>query len=166
MSTGTGIRIAQVLGIAGSTLLSGSILSLSIISTPALLTPSSFSSPTHVAIQWKALYTRGARTMPPLAVFASSAYFYLAFKLFKYSRGLTQMYAAAGALTLGIVPYTLMVMVKTNDALSAKAVDEPVEQKESNGEVDELLERWTSMNLVRGLIPLTGSMVALYATLF
>ncbi|KAL0565520.1 hypothetical protein V5O48_016505 [Marasmius crinis-equi] len=158
MSTGTGIRIAQALGIAGSTLLSA----------PALLTPSSFYSSTQAAIQWKDLYTRGARTMPPLAVCASSAYFYLAYKLHKYSRGLTQMYATAGILTLGIVPYTLLVMVKTNDELSSKAVDAPTEKSEvaKGSEVNELVERWSAMNLVRGLIPLTGSIVAIYATLF
>ncbi|KAL0565521.1 hypothetical protein V5O48_016506 [Marasmius crinis-equi] len=168
MSTGIGIRIAQALGIAGSAWLSGSISSLSIISAPALLAPSSLASPTHATIQWKALYNTGKNTMPPVAVAASAAYFYLAFTLHKASLELTKLYATAGVLTLGIVPYTILIMSGTNAAIGRKAVDGLALQKETttSGELKVLVGRWINMNLARGLLPLAGTAFAAYAAFF
>ncbi|KAF9254833.1 DUF1772-domain-containing protein, partial [Marasmius fiardii PR-910] len=162
------IRIAQAIGIAGSAFLSGSMISTSIISAPALLTPSALYSSTHLALQWRNMYSRGVRMGPPLTVFVSSAYLFLAFIFSKRSntRCLSQLYAAAGALTLGVIPYTLFVMKPTNDALALKAIDGPEGESTSRiGETEEMVENWIKMNLFRGFIALGGSAVGLYATL-
>ncbi|KAJ8076302.1 hypothetical protein PM082_000722 [Marasmius tenuissimus] len=163
-----GPRTAQALAIAGSAFLSGSIISISTVSAPALIVPGAFYFPNQVAQQWKALYTRGASTMPPLAILSSSAYFYLAYKLSNWSTGMTRKYIVAGLLTIGIVPYTLLVMAKTNEKLSAKAVDVPTEKSEvaDGPEVKDLVESWTTMNFVRGVLPLAGTIFGLHATFF
>ncbi|KAG7091763.1 hypothetical protein E1B28_008165 [Marasmius oreades] len=175
MSSGTGIRIAQALGISGSAFVAGSIISISVISAPVLLTPTSFFSTAHAALQWKHLYTRGATLMPPLALVASLAHFYLAWKahtlesVISSSRSLTRLYMTAGALTIGIVPWTLLVMAPTNDALIRKAVDSPTEAAVASSktyETEDLMEKWITLNFVRGLFPLAGTVAALYATLF
>ena len=106
--------------------------------------------------------------MPTLVVLTSSAYFYLAYKLSNWSTGLTRKYIAAGLFTLGIVPYTLMVMAKTNEQLSAKAVDVPTEKSEiaDGPEVKELVNSWIKMNFVRGMLPLLGTVFGLHATFY
>ncbi|KAF9254735.1 DUF1772-domain-containing protein [Marasmius fiardii PR-910] len=173
MSTGTGIRIAQAIGISGSAFISGSIISISTISAPVLLTPTSFFSPTHAAIQWKNLYTRGASLMPPLSLITSLAHFYLAWKVYAVesrlasSNSLTKLYVLAGALTIGIVPWTVFAMKPTNEALIRKAVDSPAESALARtNETEKLVEKWITLNLVRGVIPLAGTVAAVYATLF
>ncbi|KAL0565779.1 hypothetical protein V5O48_016244 [Marasmius crinis-equi] len=106
--------------------------------------------------------------MPTLAAIASSAYFYLAYRFSEYSHSLTRKYVVAGLLTLGILPYARLVMAGTNDELIDKAVSVPTERKNvaDEGAVRELIERWSTMNLVRGLLPLTGTLMALNATFF
>ncbi|KAG7091821.1 hypothetical protein E1B28_008224 [Marasmius oreades] len=168
MLTGKGIRMVQALGIASSAFLSGTMISTSIIAAPALLTPSMFYSSNHLALQWRNLYMRGSRVGPPITLLASSAYLFIAYTLFGNSnaRSLAQLYAIAGALTFGVVPYTMFAMKPTNDTLILKAIDGPVQEPLSKtGETEDLVERWITKNLIRGLIALGGTAVGLYATL-
>ncbi|KAK7037677.1 hypothetical protein VNI00_010902 [Paramarasmius palmivorus] len=165
---GSGIRIAQAVGIAGSAFVSGAILSISWISTPVLLQPSPYSSSHHAAIQWDALYKRGAKTMPPLALIASSSYFFLSWNLRRNER-LLQLYGAAGLLTIGIVPWTLAMMMDTNKRLQAKA--EPGEKVADivavkDNETEELITKWSLLNAARGAFPLVGTVVGLIALLW
>lgn len=68
-------------------------------------------------------------------------------------------YAVGGALTLAIVPFTLGVMMPTNNALLAVAEG----KKDVNlAEVRELLGRWQLLNHVRGLFPLAAAAVLLW----
>ncbi|KAJ0162697.1 hypothetical protein CTA2_4162 [Colletotrichum tanaceti] len=65
-------------------------------------------------------------------------------------------YAAAGALSLAILPFTLTVMSSTNNALLAGA------QGASTlglSETTELLMRWRTLNAVRGFISLATAAV-------
>lgn len=60
---------------------------------------------------------------------------------------------AAAAFTVGIVPYTLIRMSGTNNALLQRAQS----TEASSQEVSNLTERWSRLNFVRSLLPLAGA---------
>ncbi|KAF5358661.1 hypothetical protein D9758_007729 [Tetrapyrgos nigripes] len=162
MSTGpSGIRVAQVLGIAGSAFVSGSIFSISFISFPSLLT-----SPNHLAAQWANLYARGATLMPPLSILSSSAFAYSAYFLYKNPTGFglsestsltkAKLYIFAALLTVGIVPYTRGMMLPTNNKLKARKDGLDLAYTD---ETLELAVKWNMMNAGRGLLPFLGAVV-------
>lgn len=97
-------------------------------------------------------------------------------------RGKSCAYVVASVATMGIVPFTLIAMRRVNNKLAAhatrddKAVAEGREaMKMSEAELarreredDEalgLLRRWESLNFLRGIFPLVGAGVAVYAAL-
>jgi membrane protein YqaA with SNARE-associated domain len=65
-------------------------------------------------------------------------------------------------LVLGIVPFTLGVMMGTNRSLQAK-VGAKDEVETTRTEVESLLERWGVLNALRGGLPLVGAVVAVVA---
>ncbi|KAK7040909.1 hypothetical protein VNI00_009505 [Paramarasmius palmivorus] len=162
-AAGTGVRIAQAVGILGSAFISGGILSLSWISVPVVLRPTPYHSSHYAAIQWADLYHRGAMTMPALAFLACSAYFFLS-----WNNGGNQLYATAGLLTIGIVPWTFATMMGTIGKLEAKIklgekAKETVAAKDY--ETEDLIKKWSLLNAVRGGFPLAGAVVGLFALL-
>jgi len=94
--------------------------------------------------------------------------------------GTSNLYILAAALALSLVPYTVVVMMPTNQRLLARAAqadDEaatPVEKEREmattesgeDAEVRGLLGKWSRMNVVRGCLPLAATVVGLFATLF
>lgn len=73
-----------------------------------------------------------------------------------------RLFWVAAALTVGIVPYTLILMKSTNDKLhrfAKKAEKEELSTYEI-GESEQLLKRWGTLNAVRSLLPLTGAILA------
>jgi len=201
-TTSNVIRTVQAIGITSSAVLSGGILSFSVVLIPTLALPAhptkreSDSSdqpgtPTsHLARQWRHSFNTGKHIAPPIALLSSTAYAYLAY-LFRRATPVQEpelrtsnLYILAAALALSLVPYTLVVMMPTNQRLlvrAAQADDEaatPVEKErdmattgvpakaEEDAEVCGLLEKWSRMNVVRGCLPLAATVVGLFATLF
>lgn len=78
-----------------------------------------------------------------------------------YSR--SGLYIAAAALTVGIVPYTLVFMTGTNNALLKKAKAEST--SDADKEVSGLIKQWNSLNLGRSVFPLAGAICAIVATI-
>jgi len=77
-------------------------------------------------------------------------------------------------LTIGIVPYTLIAMVPTNNKLMRKAEDtrdlsaeEMIAENEDPREksAKELVDLWATHNLARGMFPLAGAILGLWTTL-
>lgn len=84
------------------------------------------------------MYDTGKKTVPPLAILSSTAFFYLARKahvapaLFDgivdglslashgVQRGRVGAYTLAGILSIGIIPYTFAVLLPTNKRLLRK----------------------------------------------
>ncbi|KAL2147220.1 hypothetical protein VTI28DRAFT_175 [Corynascus sepedonium] len=112
----THVRLTQATALLLGTLCAGANLAISFFLVPRLL-----ESPTPVMLrQWSRSYHRGAATIPVGAGVAAAAYFYLGF--WGPGRGAASLsraraYLAAGALTIGIVPYTLLAMARTNGEL-------------------------------------------------
>ncbi|THU85091.1 DUF1772-domain-containing protein [Dendrothele bispora CBS 962.96] len=156
----SGVRIVQALGIAGSAFVSGSILSISFITTPALL-----DYPSQLASQWSDVYTRGSRIMPPLALLSSSMLAYSSYALSNHGVDATKpkLYALAALLTIGIVPYTFGVMWNTNNKLKARNDEIGVMDKAYVQETAELAKKWNWLNAGRGALPLMGSLVGIVA---
>lgn len=112
---------------------------------------------------WEALYVRGRAQMPRFAALSLLGYSYLAYD--RYARGERWgPFALAGALTIGIVPFTLLVMMPTNNALLGVASGTGG-QVLSEDAVRSLLLRWKNLNLMRSMFPLAGSLLGLWALL-
>ena len=108
------LRAIQTLGITSTLVLSGASISLSSFVIPRIL-----EAPTVLCLkQWDAMFTQGKKTIPPAAVLTSGTWFYLAWNSFKTAGvlgesavGKMRMYALAGALCAGILPYTIVFLV-------------------------------------------------------
>jgi hypothetical protein len=137
---------------------------------PLLLAPNSL-----VALQWKKLYDRGSKAAPPFAAASALAFSFLSYKFYgTLNHPKAELYALSALLTIGIVPYTLIAMVPTNNKLMRKAEDaralsaeamiaESEDPREKSAK--ELLDLWATHNLARGMFPLAGAILGLWTTL-
>lgn len=114
------------------------------------------------------MFENGKTQNPPIAAAVAASFFYLAWSvrsgapLFRptaYSR--SGLFSAAAVLTIGIVPYTMLAMSSTNNALLEKASSTP---EISDTETSRLIEKWTTLNTVRGYLPLAGAVIGLMAS--
>ena len=119
-----------------------------------------------LAQQWKYTFEAGKSQNPPIAAVTAATFSYLAWTAGHGPRNRARLYGVAAALTIAIVPWTLLAMSPTNSRLSAKAEEAWTRKgKEDDGEVGELLKRWTTLNGVRSFFPLVGGVVGLVAVL-
>jgi hypothetical protein len=79
-----------------------------------------------------------------------------------------QIYSAAALLAIGMVPYTMIFMLPTNNKLMAKA-EQAAGAKGAvaadDKEVIELLGKWSILSGIRSLVPLLGGVVSMAANL-
>jgi hypothetical protein len=99
--------------------------------------------------------------MPKFAVTTTAAYLYAAYTAQNQGRSWKGL-AAGAALTVSIVPFTILFMKSTNELL-VKAAAGTLEA--SQEDVAKLIGRWGVLNLVRSLLPLAGA-AAGFSTLF
>ncbi|RKK75243.1 hypothetical protein BFJ69_g7833 [Fusarium oxysporum] len=158
------IRAAQAIGVTGAIWLSGNISAASMQGVPAVkdINGKKDLSVPALASVWRGIYERGKTQNPPIALISASAFSYSAWTLGKSVRpnGFSLCVSAA-ILTAGIVPWTLIMMLGTNNQLIAKAAGSP--STTSSQELDELLSRWTSYNNIRAIFPLIGGVLGLMA---
>lgn len=188
------IRVAQTVGITASafcsggqhsseagrgslpsrialTELAGSILALSFFSVPTwLIAPSPL-----LVRQWQACFNRGKIINPAIAIVSIISYAYLSYRLYGTLNHLkAEIYGLSALSTFGIWPYTIFGMMPTNRKLfkkhdEMKGLDigeKATEVGLAKGEsAKELVDRWGMLNLGRGLFPLVGAVLGLWATL-
>ncbi|KAL3429253.1 hypothetical protein BDV09DRAFT_203143 [Aspergillus tetrazonus] len=170
----TPIRLAQAVGLTGAAYLAGNIFAYSFATIPALeSSQNKHGAPAALlAKQWSELYARGKAQNPPIAAATAAAFAYLAWSVHSGRSAALQvlapanasyLYSAAAALTVGIVPWTLFAMTKTNDALHERAKEVFVVTEKTADEVKELLAKWKVLNAIRGLLPLVGGLVGFLA---
>lgn len=135
------------------------MFSLSIIMIPVLLETNSTAD--GLVRQWKRLYHYGHICMPTMAVSVTGLYGFAAARCFSSGSANWKSNAAAGALTIGIVPFTLLVMAPTNDALFATRAPilSPAHALENLAEVQRLIMKWVWLHAVRSVFPLVGAVV-------
>ncbi|KAJ6108087.1 DUF1772-domain-containing protein [Penicillium sp. IBT 18751x] len=165
-----GFRLAQAIGLTGAAWLAGNISALSSISTPALVKsyregniPSS-----TIAKQWRGLYELGKAQNPPIAAAVTLSFGYLAWcvrpgsPLFRQTpMSRTALFSTAAILTVGIIPFTVIFMSSTNDALIRKA---SVTSEAFEEDTIESVMTWTTLNQLRGFLPLAGACCGLVAS--
>ncbi|PYI35345.1 DUF1772-domain-containing protein [Aspergillus indologenus CBS 114.80] len=167
-----GYRLAQAIGFSGAAWLSGNIAALSLIAVPAVVeTQKDTTLPSSVVVKlWWGFYEKGKTQNPPIAAATASAFLYLAwsvraggplFRSAAYNRA--GLYTAAAVLTLGIVPYTILTMRPTNNALIALAQSLKDLTAADETRSRDLLAKWTLLNGIRGLLPLAGAMLGMVA---
>ncbi|KAK0127374.1 hypothetical protein ONS96_006923 [Cadophora gregata f. sp. sojae] len=189
-TTWTSIRIAQVIGLGGAAWLSGNIASLSLITIPTLLNSHAQSqsqsqsspSPTNrpltphtLAQQWRQTYELGKSQNRPISLIIASSFAFLAYKSRSLAsaspRNVVVLYGIAAVLTMGIAPFTALVMSGTNEKLIGLSDGKGKGPSEKDGvdvegkEVRGLLEGWGRLNGVRSLLPLFGGVVGVIAAL-
>ncbi|KAF7561944.1 hypothetical protein G7046_g2192 [Stylonectria norvegica] len=140
--------VAIATGVVGSAWVSGGMASLSLFAIPAAL-----ASPETAARAWGVIFNRGIAVLPPLAVASAVGYLYAAYRT-RQDGGIWKGFAVAAALTVGIVPYTMIFLNGINyvllDFLKGTKVLE-------QGDVLRLVGRWGVLNLGRCLFPLAGA---------
>ena len=132
------------------------------------------------------MYDHGSVQNPPIAAVVAGSFYYLTWQVRSkpavYERLVGSndqwFYCGAAFLTLGIVPWTLVAMLKTNAALETIAGgdatittkdettgEDDVVHTVSDDEFDGLVRRWQVLNAIRGVFPLVGGLWAVYAAL-
>lgn len=130
---------------------------LSILAIPGLLAPTTPLPAQALAQQWASIYNNGKVLGPQTAVLSLLGYGYLLYT----SRNDTtrwRKFAGAAALSIAIVPFTVLVMDGTNQALLRVASEGGVGEEM----VRVLLVRWKGFNLVRALLPFAGAVIGLW----
>ncbi|KAL4770016.1 hypothetical protein BDW60DRAFT_218354 [Aspergillus nidulans var. acristatus] len=132
----------QAIGVTGAAWLPGNIALFSMNVVPSLLrSPTETNLPmTTLAKQWREIYETGKHQNPPVAAITAASF--VLSRPAPYIRA--GFYASAALLTLGIVPFTLVAMSSTNNALIAD---------------------WVVLNRVRSLLPLLGSLTGIAVAL-
>ncbi|KAK7920575.1 hypothetical protein PG985_008597 [Apiospora marii] len=160
----TPLNLAALACIASGSCAFGIGLSASLLTMPALIRPD---VPQDALVhQWHSLYRRGAAMMPALAGATTLGYWTVAYNQYSASSPSAEWrgFAAAGALVLAIVPFTLAAMMPTIRALEASMGGAQGEKAKtmSRGTAEALLRKWTRLNVWRSLIPLVGTACAVW----
>jgi len=140
------------------------------------LVPSLLLAPSPIlARQWQESFDRDKVINPAIALVSAVSYFWLSWRLYGgLNHPKAEMYALSAICALGIAPYTTFIMMPTNRKLftkydemkglsvQEKATDVGLARGEST---KERVDRWGALNLVRGMFPLVGAVLGLWATL-
>ncbi|CAI7574291.1 unnamed protein product [Penicillium manginii] len=156
---------------------------LSAVAIPALSLPPRHPLPAtpvaHLSRQWLDVYDRGKEIFLSIAIVASTANAYLAWRLRdvlvseEVGWSWSCLYFTAVGTTLGIIPWTLIAMEKVNGLLKAHAVRDDASTAEGSGgmvvsekeknmrakqdeQVPGLMQDWAWLNLCRAVFPLVG----------
>lgn len=151
MDAPTLLRTTSILGISTSLFMSGIHFSASHLTLPLLY---------HLPVETSSsvfaeYYHSGARTVVPLSI-VSSIFTGVAAYLDPQKR---VGYAVAAAATFATLPFTTLVIMSVNKRLLAIAGDQTVREKAADGEVEMLLRRWTTLNMVRAVMGGVGGML-------
>lgn len=97
--------------------------------------------------------------MPPAAGAIAASYLGAAY----YSAPLGEWrgFAAAAALTVGIVPFTLLLIMPTVRALEGMLGDGR-DGKEADAEARAVMQSWSRWNFARAMLPLVGTGFAVW----
>lgn len=141
----TGLNVASALGLTICGAFVGGNLVLSYIAVPTLLLPSQPSalpapansvyglSPTatsgprpatkaaHLAHQWQNIYDIGSKIGPFSALLGSGSFLYASRQLHSSAKLQRRLFVTAAGLVVSIVPFTFLVMSRTNSELQRRA---------------------------------------------
>lgn len=141
-------------------------MSLSVIVIPVFLDTDT--EPTQLIRHWARLYRYGGFYMPALSVAVTGLYGYSALRKRTSNRKQWLIYAAAGATTITMVLFTLLMMAPTNNILlrmEALASASATASAVGLSTVQDLVVRWAWLHVVRSVFPLVGAILGLVGIL-
>lgn len=156
-------RVLQTIGLTTTAFLAGTSASFSLYAVPRIL-----ESPTPILLkQFKHMYAAGHDSLPAGTVVAATSLLYLAYDSRAAGTTAWRGYVTAAVLALGIVPYTLAVMMGTNNVLLGKAEEEEEEEKveAQAASVKQLVDQWAMMNLGRSVLLASAAVTATWTAL-
>jgi noranthrone monooxygenase len=117
-------------------------------------------SPSLAAKQWAKSYHRGHAAGLTVSLFGAGAFSWLALQSQDW------LYWGAAALEVGIIPWTLLFMAKTNNGLFevVNADSKTSTAQDAKGLIS-LLNKWSNLNTIRSMFPFAGGILALVASL-
>lgn len=117
--------------------------------------PASISTPAFTQ-----LYHRGASAVGPASAIATVAYAYLAYATPDASK--RRAYGVSAVLTIGVLPWTVFVMMGGINRLIAIGKDPALQlTAQSSGEVGKLLRTWGAQNYVRAGMTVAAGLIGL-----
>ncbi|MCJ1366946.1 hypothetical protein MMC16_006077 [Acarospora aff. strigata] len=165
----------------------GCLFSLSYVSVATILSPPNVPDVLMLSL-WRSVFLRGLHLCPPLAVFSGLCCFANAYLTHRHEahsvtsdQGSSRVYPLliAGSLMIGIVPYTLKMIVPIEEIMLQKEAKltkarQPAAELDSgvNGKAEGLgsegsaaetrglLKRWVMLNYGRTMLPFAGALVA------
>jgi hypothetical protein len=164
------VRLAQVVGITTAGILSGISLGTSGISMPSLL-----QAPAPLlAQQWRTTYTRGAASVPLLTAIPTLVFSFLAFRERNIHGPAFPLYITAAVLGPATLAFTVAVMKPVNGELTLRSEKADHFGGAKSGAISgeneiqgthELVQRWSTLNAVRGSMWALATSLALWAAI-
>lgn len=133
-------------------------MSINLLTLPVLY--STTTQPAQLLEQWAAIYLNGHRKGPAISLAAGLAYWSVAFE--RASAGHRWgLQMAAGALTIGMIPYTWIFMLGTNGRLFNMLAEARGGKGLAWQDVQKQVRVWDQLNAVRAWFPLAGAIVGM-----
>ncbi|KAI1172500.1 hypothetical protein F4777DRAFT_512459 [Nemania sp. FL0916] len=155
--TSTSLTVAAAASILASGWAAGLGASFSMFSIPMIV--NSGASSEVMVRQWQFMFYRGQMLVPTLGVINAINYFTVAYNL--RSAGVEwRGFAAAGASTFFIIPYTLTFIAGVNQKLIAAS--ESRDKALSDAAAQSLIAQWGDLNVLRVIVPMIGTGLALW----
>jgi hypothetical protein len=112
--------------------------------------------------QWRTMFLRAASIMPGLGMVNALIHLAIAYRC--WSRDLEwRGFASAGVSSILIFPYTLTVMMGTyNKLLAASAPDTKDKKTLTDDSARLLIQKWGDLNLIRAVVSIISTGLALW----
>jgi hypothetical protein len=133
--------------------------------------PATSKAPPNIApIQWRRIYDIGVASAPKIAAASASAFAFAAYSISKSRTAAgasiasdpVYLLSAAAVSTVMIAPWTLLVMLPTNEALDEKVAAATTGISAANDDaLQSLLKKWAGLNGIRSVFPLIGAVIGL-----
>lgn len=137
-------------------------MSLSLMAIPVLLDTTTQAP--QLFHQWVRMYHYGHQVLPTMAVGTFLLHSYTSIKK-RSARRQWGIFALAGITTLGMLPFTWIAMVPTNNQLfHLEAVSKAEPLVKGIAEAKELVVKWSWLHLTRSLFPLAGAVMGTVGT--
>ncbi|KKK21811.1 hypothetical protein ARAM_004339 [Aspergillus rambellii] len=155
------VGVEAVAVITGS-FLSGAMMSVFLLTIPSVLETTT--DPGQLLHHWARVFLNGHVKGPIICITTTFLYGLAAFT--KYSAGEPwRVFAAAGIVTISMVPFTLVVIDPVNTALFRMESEAKKGTVAPWAVVEPLVQKWNRLNLTRAFCPLAGAVLGLLGTL-
>ncbi|KAL4789033.1 hypothetical protein BDV19DRAFT_383428 [Aspergillus venezuelensis] len=157
----SGVGVEAIAVITGS-FLSGAMMSVYLLAVPSLFDTTT--DPGRLVRHWSRIYLNGHIKGPIISLTTTGLYGFAA--VTKYWAGEPWgVFAVAGLTTISMVPFTLTIMVPTNNALFRLESEVKAGRTPAWSDAARLVRSWNRFNATRAFLPLAGSVLGLLGTI-